>query len=532
MEILLAVLLGLFLAALDQTIVSTALPVILTDLRGNELYTWVVTVYLLTSTVTGPLYGKLSDLFGRRPMLMIGIGLFLLGSLLSGLSQEMWQLVLFRGLQGVGGGALFPISLAVIGDLFSPRERGRYQGLFGAVFGVAMLIGPAIGGFLTDVISWHWVFFVNLPIGLVAMTVIWRLLPPISHPERVVSIDYAGAAVFTAAIVPLLIGLTNARGGELTDPSVGGLIGLGLVLLVVFGWLETRARDPIIHLELFRNRTFSVAVLATALVSFGFFGSIIFLPRWFQFVLGSSATESGYQMMPMLVGLILASVASGQLVSRTGRYKWLVAGALLLAGFGLWLLTGIRADTDISTVWLWMAIMGVGMGPTMAVFTIVVQNAVPFGVMGVATSALTFFRQVGGTVGLAIAGALFGGSFAAELPLRMTDAGVPQPIVAGFARANFSETDATAVGVDLGASILDAAGPLRPLIEPYIAAIVTAIHEAFSIAIANTMWLGVAAAGVAVTLIVVGLPELPLRQHTAATAPAAELEARPEPSGP
>ena len=517
MEILLAVLLGLFLAALDQTIVSTALPVILTDLQGNELYTWVVTVYLLTSTVTGPLYGKLSDLFGRRPMLMIGIGLFLLGSLLSGLSQEMWQLVLFRGLQGVGGGALFPISLAVIGDLFSPRERGRYQGLFGAVFGVAMLIGPAIGGFLTDVISWHWVFFVNLPIGLVAMTVIWRLLPSIRHPERVVSIDYLGAAVFTAAIVPLLLGLTNKQSGEWTDPQVGGLILVGLVLVAVFAWLETRARDPIIHLELFRNRTFTVSVLATGLVSFGFFGGIIFLPRWFQFVLGSSATESGYQMMPMLIGLIGSSVISGQVVSRTGRYKWLLASALVVAGFGLWLLTGIRAETEVTTVWLWMAIMGVGMGPTMAVFTIVVQNAVPFRVMGVATSALTFFRQIGGTIGLAIAGTVFGSSFAAELPGQLQAAGVPQEIVQGVSSARFG-SDATAVGVDLGSQILEAAGPLRSVIEPFIDAIVAGIHEAFSIAIANAMLLGVFAAAVAVLLIVTGLPELPLRQHTVANA--------------
>jgi EmrB/QacA subfamily drug resistance transporter len=526
-EILLAVLLGLFLAALDQTIVSTALPVILTDLRGNELYTWVVTVYLLTSTVTGPLYGKLSDLFGRRPMLMIGIGLFLLGSLLSGLSQEMWQLVVFRGLQGVGGGALFPISLAVIGDLFSPRERGRYQGLFGAVFGVAMLIGPAIGGFLTDVISWHWVFFVNLPIGLVAMVVIWRLLPPIRHPERVVSIDYAGAAVFTAAIVPLLLGLTNKQGGEWTDPSVGGLIAIGLALLAAFVWIETRARDPIIHLELFRNRAFSVSVLAVALISFGFFGGIIFLPRWFQFVLGSSATESGYQMMPMLIGLIASSIISGQIVSRTGRYKWLLAAALVVAGIGLWLLTGIRAGTPVTTVWTWMAIMGIGMGPTMAVFTIVVQNAVPFEVMGVATSALTFFRQIGGTIGLAIAGTVFGSSFAAEMAPQLERAGVPPGIAGGFARAGFSESDATAVGVDLGRQILDAAGPaIRPLLEPFIDVIVVGIHEAFSIAIANAMWLGVVAAGLAMLLITVGLPELPLRQHTPGTQPAPEPLAR------
>ena len=223
-EILFAVMLGLFLSALDQTIVATALPKILTDLSGNDLYTWVVTVYLLTSTVTGPLYGKLSDLFGRRPMLMLGIGLFLVGSLLSGLSQEMWQLILFRGIQGLGAGALFPISLAVIGDLFSPRERGRYQGLFGAVFGVSMLIGPGLGGFLADQVSWHWVFFVNLPIGLLALFVIWRLMPHIRHPERAISIDYVGAAVFTAAVVPLLLGLTNKQTADWTDPSVGGLL--------------------------------------------------------------------------------------------------------------------------------------------------------------------------------------------------------------------------------------------------------------------------------------------------------------------
>src|SRR5918996_4293986 len=218
-EIFGAVLLALFLAALDQTIVGTALPRILTDLTGNELYTWVVTVYLLTSTVTGPLYGKLSDQFGRRPMLMIGIGLFLLGSLLSGLSQTMWQLILFRGIQGLGAGALFPISLAVIGDLFSPRERGRYQGLFGGVFAIAMLIGPFLGGYLTDNISWHWIFYVNIPVGFVALAVIWRLLPAISHPERVISIDYLGAAVFAAGVVPILLGLTNKQTNDWTDPS-------------------------------------------------------------------------------------------------------------------------------------------------------------------------------------------------------------------------------------------------------------------------------------------------------------------------
>jgi EmrB/QacA subfamily drug resistance transporter len=511
-EILGAVLLGLFLAALDQTIVGTALPRILTDLDGNELYTWVVTVYLLTSTITGPLYGKLSDQFGRRPLLMIGIGLFLLGSVLSGLSQTMWQLVLFRGIQGLGAGALFPISLAVIGDLFSPRERGRYQGLFGAVFAVAMLVGPALGGFLTDNISWHWVFFVNVPVGGIALVVIWRLLPPIRHPERVISIDYAGAAVFAGAIAPIMLGLTNKQSNDWADPAVGGLILIGFAMLAVFVWIESRAKDPILHLALFRNRAFTASVVATALVSFGFFGGIIFVPRWFQFVLGSSATESGYQILPMMAGLLIGSIGSGQLVSRTGRYKWLLVIGLVVATTGLLLLTNLRADTPIGMVWLWLAIMGLGIGPTMAVFTIVVQNAVAFREMGVATSALTFFRQIGGSIGLAIAGTVFGSAFATEMPLQLTRNGVPQPIVDAFASSPASGgNEATAVGVDLGQQILSQLPPdAQAGVQPFIGQIVDGIHQAFSLALSSALWFGVAAAAVAAVVIIAALPELPL----------------------
>jgi EmrB/QacA subfamily drug resistance transporter len=524
-EIFGAVLLALFLAALDQTIVGTALPTILTDLHGNDLYTWVVTVYLLTSTVTGPLYGKLSDQFGRRPMLMIGIGLFLFGSLLSALSQTMWQLILFRGIQGLGAGALFPISLAVIGDLFSPRERGRYQGLFGAVFAVAMLVGPFLGGILTDNISWHWIFLVNLPVGAVALAVIWRLLPRVSHPERVVSIDYLGAAVFTAAIVPIMLGLTNKQTGDWTDPAVGGLILLGVILLGVFGWIETRAKDPILHLGLFKNRTFTASVLATGLVSFGFFGGIIFIPRWFQFVAGSSATASGYQILPMMAGLMVGSIGSGQIVSRTGRYKWLVAGAMVIAGIGILLLTQLRADTSVTTLWIWLAIMGLGIGPSMAVFTIIVQNAVPFRDMGVATSALTFFRQIGGSIGLAIAGTVFGSSLVAEIPKQLTAAGVPQQIIDNIPSGTFAGGEITNVGVNLGQQILSQAPvEARPILAPIIPNIVDGIHQAFSLAISYALWFGVAASAVAALIVVFGLPELPLRHNVGEAAPVAQPE--------
>ncbi len=376
-EVLLAILLALFLSALDQTIVGTALPRIVTDLSGNDLYTWVVTSYLLTSTITGPIYGKLSDLYGRKPMLLIGIVLFLLGSFLSGLSQDMWQLILFRGVQGLGAGAIFPVSLAVIGDLFTPAERGKYQGLFGAVFGVSALVGPWLGGFITDALSWHWVFFINLPIGAVALYVIWRVLPTFRRPDASRSIDYLGVAVFTGAVVPFLVGITNKQTGEWTDPQVGGFMLLGLALGVVFVLIERRAIEPIVDLGLFRMRSYSSSIVATFLASFGFFGAVIFLPRFFQFVRGSSATQSGYQILPLLVGVIFSSILAGQIVARTGRYKVLIVVSLGIAALGLALWTQLHAGTDIWVLWLWMFVTGLGLGPTLAVFTIIVQASVP-----------------------------------------------------------------------------------------------------------------------------------------------------------
>ena len=256
-EILGAILLGMFLAALDQTIVGPVLPRIVTELKGADYYTWVVTIFLLTSTITVPIYGKLSDLYGRRPLLLIGISVFLIGSVLSGLSQTMWELILFRGLQGLGAGALFPIALAVIGDLFTPAERGKYQGLFGAVFGIAFLVGPGLGGFLTDQLSWNWIFFVNVPIGLVALLVIGRLLPNIKGRSREINIDYLGVVTLSAGLIPILIGLTVAETSTWSDPGVWGSIAVGVVFLAAFILVERRAVQPIIPLHLFRNRTFS-----------------------------------------------------------------------------------------------------------------------------------------------------------------------------------------------------------------------------------------------------------------------------------
>ena len=349
-------------------------------------------------------------------MLMIGITLFLIGSVLSGLSQEMWQLILFRGIQGLGAGALFPIALAVIGDLFTPAERGKYQGLFGAVFGISFLIGPGLGGFLTDNVGWHWIFFVNLPIGIVSLAVIWRLLPTIKRTGASRDFDYLGGLIFTIAIGFLLVGLTNKLSGDWADPTVGGFIGIGLLGSAVFAAVESRAKEPIVPLDLWRNRTYASSIISTFLVSFGFFGAIIFLPRWFQVVRHESATSSGYLIFPMLIGLIGSSIVAGALVSRTGKYKAIILAALVSMTVGIALMTQLRADTPYPELFLWMFIAGLGIGPTLSVFTIVVQNAVPFSKLGVATSNLTFFRQIGGSVGLAIAGTQFGTALRDQLP--------------------------------------------------------------------------------------------------------------------
>jgi EmrB/QacA subfamily drug resistance transporter len=500
LEILLSILLALFLFALDQTVVGTALPIIATDLNGQELYTWAFTIYLLTSTISGPIYGKLSDLYGRRPIFIWAVGLFLASSVFAGLSQEMWQFILARGLQGLGGGAVFPIALAVIADLYPPEERAKYGALFGAVFGLSSVLGPVIGGTITDTFGWPWIFFVNVPLGLISLFVCWRLLPPIKHPETGRNIDYVGAVLFASAIGPILLGLSNKRTLEWTDPWVSGLILAGLALVLVFLWWESRAADPIVRLELFRNRTVTISVLSMFLASFGFFGAIVFLPQWFQVVREMGATQSGFNLLPLVFALIVGATVSGQIAARTGRYKEIIFVSMLVLAGGLYLMTNLRADTPLPTVWLWMVIAGLGVGPSFAVFTALVQNSVEPRRVGVATASLTFFQQIGGTVGLTIVGTILADTLTKQLPARMLANGLPQQAVDGFiaaGRGGGSVLEFTGTG-DLGKEIL-AGTPeaFRPLVEPLIPAIVKSIHEAFALAIASTFWLSIAAAGVA-----------------------------------
>ncbi|HVB53039.1 MAG TPA: MDR family MFS transporter [Candidatus Acidoferrales bacterium] len=528
--IVIAVMLGLFLSALDQTVVGTALPTIVTDLGGNSLYVWVVTSYLLTSTITVPVYGKLSDLYGRKLLLIIGIGLFLVGSALSGLSQNMGELIFFRGLQGLGAGALFPIALAVIGDLFTPRERGKYQGFFGAVFGLAFLVGPFLGGWITDNISWHWVFYVNLPIGAVALAVIIFNLPNHKRQGASPSIDYWGALVFTAAVVPILIGLTekgltNTAGTAYSwfAPQVGGLLLLGAVLTVAFLYLETKVKEPIIPLDLFRNRTYAASQAAMFLMSFAFFIAVIFMPRYYQAVRGISATASGYMLWPLLVGLMGTSIGAGLVIARTGKYKLLLVSAMVTMTVGIFCMTQLTATTGDYPLWIWLFVLGVGIGPAMSGYTLVVQNAVPVARLGVATSTLTFVRQIGGTVGLAIAGTSLSSTLASQLPKDLAQAKVPSSLAGHLsASTNSSLTGVGNVGDKL-------AKVLPPAAHPFIGAIVQAIHEALAQAIAGSFSIGVVVAVVAVVATLC-LREIPLRtthQDQASLPPAPDAAAEP-----
>ena len=378
MRVLDAVMIGVFLAALDQTVVGTALPRIITDLGGNDLYTWAFTAYLLTSTISGPLYGKLSDLFGRRPIFLFGIGIFMVGSLLAGLSQEMWQLIGARGVQGLGAGALFPIALAVIGDLFAPSERGRYQGLFGAVFGLSVLIGPAIGGVITDTIGWPFVFFLNLPIGRRGLRD--GLAQPAALPprdDRPADRLPRGRAVHRRPR-PDPHRADQQAGGRLDRPGRRWADRARRGASWSPSSSSSRARSS-------RSCRSSCSGTARSRCRsrrsswrrFGFFATVIFLPRWFQVVAGSSATVSGYQMLPLLGGLIFSAIASGQIVSRTGRYRFLVFGALTLMAVGLFMLTHLETGTPIPVLWAWMFVTGLGVGPMFAVFPLIVQNNVP-----------------------------------------------------------------------------------------------------------------------------------------------------------
>lgn len=410
-----ALMLGMFLAALDQTIVSTALPTIVGDLGGLNHLSWVVTAYLLASTASTPLYGKLGDMYGRKPLFLAAILIFLAGSMLAGASQSLNELIAFRALQGIGAGGLMVGAQAIIGDIVPPRQRGRYMGLIGSVFGVASVAGPLLGGFFVDSLSWRWVFYVNVPVGLLAIAVVVRRLHlPAGHVRH--RVDYAGAALLTGGVSALI--LLTTWGGEQYpwgSPTIIGLGVGGLALLAGFVWRERRAAEPVLPLRLFGSSIFRVASALAFLIGVAMFGAIIFLPLYLQTVYGASPTSSGLRMLPLIVGLLAASITSGRIITRIGRYRpFPIAGTAILT-VGMVLLAQLAVDTPSWVASAYMLVVGVGIGLVMQVLILVVQNAAPAGDIGTATSTATFFRSVGGAFGVALFGAIFASRLAHQL---------------------------------------------------------------------------------------------------------------------
>ncbi len=502
----------LLLAALDQTIVGTAMPRIVADLHGFEIYAWPTTAYLLASTAVVPIVGKLSDFYGRRIFLLGGTAFFVAASALCGLAQDMFQLSVFRGLQGIGAGILLSAVFTVGSALFPPAQRARVQGVFSATFGLASIAGPLLGGYLTDTLGWRSVFSVNVPVGMVALIVLWFAFTDVRVEQRARSVDYLGAIAVVAAVVPFLLALS--WGGHEYDwgsPQIGGLLGFAFVMAISFIVVETRAAEPILPLELFKNRTVAMCGALVCLSMAGMFGAGLFVPLFVQAVIGTTATESGTVLAPMMLAMVAASIGCGQLIGRTGRYKWVAVFGITTSAAGMFLLSGMRADTDYATVARNIVIVGFGMGATMPCFNLAAQNAVGLNQLGVVTALTQFLRSIGATVGAAILGSMLVNRFAPELqralppsvaaalpPGRMEQISNPQallnPDAADLIRQSFAQ-----------------AGPqAAPLFEPIMVAIKVALagslHDVFM-----TCGIILTLAGV-LTLF---LPDLPLKRSFA-----------------
>ena len=491
-------LLVMFLAALDQTIVSTALPTIVGDLGGLNHLSWVVTAYLLAQTVVTPLYGKLGDLYGRKVVLQAALTIFLVGSALCGLSQNLDELIAFRALQGLGGGGLMVSAQASIGDVVPPRERGRYSGLFGAVFGLASVAGPLLGGILTTRLSWRWIFYVNLPLGIVAFFVLAAALPSVR--ERVHhDIDYLGITVLGAGISAIVLAASlESPSHSWTSPLISGLGLAGLVLLALFLPVERRAREPVLPVRLLVNRVFVVCSAVSLIVGFALFGAVVYLPLFLQVVKGSSPTASGLQLIPLMGGLLITSIASGQVITRTGRYRaFPIAGTAVMV-LGLFLLTHLGLRTSRATVSLYMFVLGLGLGMVMQVLVLAVQNAVEYRDLGSATSGATLFRSIGGSLGTAVLGSIFSSRLTHELTLSIG--------AAGAARAHAGGVNPTVIH-----------HLQEPLREHYQQAFSSALHDVFIVA---------GAVALAAFLLSWIIPELPLRE-TVTTSDVADTLAVP-----
>ncbi|MBM7604357.1 EmrB/QacA subfamily drug resistance transporter [Metabacillus crassostreae] len=424
--IMVAIMSAMFFAAVNMTIVGTALPKIVSTIGGMEYFDWVFTVYMLTSTITAMLVGKLSDIYGRKIFILIGIGIFMLGAFLSGTSNDIIQLILYRGLQGFGGGMIMSSAFTTVGDLFTPRERGKWQGLLGGVFGLSSLFGPTLGGYIVDNFDWHWIFWVFLPIGFFAFALILRLYPSQKAKEKE-PIDFLGSITLTIAIISLLLGFTWA--GDKYDwlsLEIIGLFSITILSIVGFIFIELKAKSPVLPLFLFKNSVFSVSNIAGMLLGMGMFGTIMYVPFYVQGVQGESATVSGLVEMVMTVSMVTSSIIVGNLITKTGKYKIFALLGLVIMAIGLILNSTLEVDSSLTRLILQLIVVGIGIGVNMPVFNITVQNAVSHKYLGVATASMQTFRQIGGTVGVALLGSVMGNKMMNELADNQAES-IPTP---------------------------------------------------------------------------------------------------------
>ena len=502
--------LAIFLASLDQTVVSTAMPRIIADLGGFDRFTWVTTAYLVASTTTVPIVGRLSDLYGRKVFFLGGITVFLAGSVLAGVSQTMDQLIAFRAIQGIGGGSMMALSFTTVGDLFPPAERGKYQGIVAAVFGLSSIIGPTLGGFITDNLSWNWIFYVNVPLGLPVIALFVRFFPNTRPEKRSYRLDYAGMALLVLVVVPLLIGLS--LGGvqyEWFSLQIVGILVFAAVMTVTFVLVERRAEDPIMPLDIYANPVVGISLVAVFITGFAMFGSIIFIPLFFQGVLGASATSSGSFLTPMMLSMVVAATLSGQALSRLGghyRLQGLIGIGIMTSGVVL--TSRMTADTSFGQAVASIMLTGLGLGITFPSFTIAVQNAAPANQLGAVTSATQFYRSIGGALGLAVLGSLMANRFAAglreSLPPALMQA-LPQDQL-----ARMEENPQALVNPEALESLRTGFADRGPQGEAILAELIASLQATLASAISTVFVVVAGALGIAF-VVTIFLREVPLR---------------------
>ena len=505
------VMLAMFLSSLDQTIISIAMPTIISDLGGFSHYTWVTTAYILTSAVAIPITGKLTDMYGRKYFYIGGLVIFTIASLLCGLSNTMTQIIVARGIQGLGAGIMMANAFIVIGDLFSPAERGKYQGLVSGVFGISAVIGPILGGYITDNYSWNWIFFINVPLGIIITALFIAYFPRLRPDKMKHQIDYPGILALILTVVPFMLALSwGGMEYPWISTQIVGMFAFSAVMAGIFLFIESKSREPIIPLSLFRNKIVSLSLLVIFFTSFGMFGSIIFVPLFFQGVMGVSAITSGSFLTPMMLSVVFGSLTSGQVLSRAGgHYRVQGAVGISVLALGLVLLSRMTADiSDLAAV-IYIMITGIGLGITMPIFTITVQNAVPHSVLGVATSATAFFRSIGGAVGLAIMGSMMNNRFASDLIRGLSPTVktvIPQEQLEALAH-----NPRVLVSPEAQAQLRDLLGQIGPQGSAIFEQVLQVLRQALNSALSEVFL--VAFGGVLLALVIhVFIKEIPLRK--------------------